>query len=231
MRVALIRALTTRDPRLLPVHGRALERAYGFTVVTRCIEGQPAGVHDAASLAEAAPKVVALAAEMEPHVDAVLISCAADPGLADARRALGVPVVGAGSSAAAAAAALGGTVGVLGVDGAIPAAVTDGIGARRSLVASPAAVTDPSGFLSPTGAFGAITEAERLRDAGADVILLASAALTSIGLAGHLRRTLGLPVVDPVMAAGAALAAALAPGMRARAAGTGAAGTGAVAAA
>lgn len=211
MRVAIIRALTTSDPRLLHAHGRALERAYGFRVLTRCIPDQPRGVHDAASFAEAAPKVVALARELEDRVDAVLISCTADPGLGEARRTLGVPVVGAGAAGAAAALAIGGTTGILGVGGEVPGAMADAIGPRPMVAASPEDVADPAGFHTPTGAFGAVAEAARLRDAGADVILLGSAALSSIGIAPHIRRTLGLPVVDPVLAAGSALASALEP--------------------
>ncbi|GAB4098962.1 aspartate/glutamate racemase family protein [Sinomonas halotolerans] len=210
MRVALIRALTTSDPRLRHAQAHALEQAYGLTVVSRAIADQPTGVHDGCTLARAAPKVLALAREMEAGVDAVLISCTADPGLAEARKALGVPVVGAGSAGAASARALGGTVGVLGVEGTIPAAVLDGLAGHPSLTATVQGVTDPSGFHSPSGALEAAEEARRLRDAGADVILLASAALTSIGLADHLRAALGVPVVDPVVAAGAALVAAVA---------------------
>ena len=209
MRVAVIRALTTSDPRLLHAHGRALERAYGFRTVTRCIPGQPRGVHDAASFAEATPKVVAMAQELEGRVDAVLISCMADPGLGQARGAVGVPVVGAGAAGAAAALALGGTVGVLGLDGAIPEAVTDAIRPRPMVTDGPDEVADPAGFHTPTGAFGAVAGAARLREAGADVILLGSASLSSIGIAPHLRRSLGVPVIDPVLAAGSALASAL----------------------
>ena len=209
MRVGVIRALTTSDPRLLHAHGRALERAYGFRTVTRCIPDQPRGVHDAASFAEAAPKVVALARELEDQVDAILISCTADPGLGQARRAVRVPVIGAGAAGGAAALAMGGTTGVLGVGGAIPEAVTDAIWPRPSVTAGPEDVDDPAGFHTPSGAFGAVAEAARLRDAGADVILLGSTALSSIGIAPHLRRTLGVPVIDPVLAAGSALASAL----------------------
>ena len=207
MRVAVIRALTTSDPRLLHAHGRALERAYGFRVITRSIPDQPRGVHDAASFAEAAPKVVAAARELEGQVDAVLISCTADPGLAEARSAVRVPVIGAGAAGAAAALAMGGTTGVLGVGGAVPEALAAALGPR--VTAGPEDIADPAGFHTPTGAFGAVAEAARLREAGADVILLGSTALTSIGIAPHLRRTLGVPVIDPVLAAGSALASAL----------------------
>src|SRR6476660_9174625 len=105
MRVGIIRALTTTDRRLLNSHGKLLRDTFGFDVTTRCIPDQPSGVHDAASLRRAVPKVVELALEMAPDQDALVISCAADPGLPEARALLDIPVIGAGSAAAAAAAA------------------------------------------------------------------------------------------------------------------------------
>lgn len=50
-----------------------------------------------------------------------------------------------------------------------------------------------------------------LVDAGADVIVEASTGLTSIGMAKVLRRRLGIPVIDPVVA-GAMLVSAAAAG-------------------
>ncbi|WP_221411605.1 aspartate/glutamate racemase family protein [Arthrobacter crusticola] len=51
---------------------------------------------------------------MAGRVDALIIGCAADPGLEETRAAVGIPVIGAGSVAAAAALAYRGRVGVLG---------------------------------------------------------------------------------------------------------------------
>jgi len=52
------------------------------------------------------------------------------------------------------------------------------------------------------------TAAQMLVDAGADVIVEASTGLTSIGMSDVLRRRLGRPVIDPVVAAGAMLVSA-----------------------
>lgn len=209
MRVGLIRVLSTCDVRLLRTHGTALEAAFGFDVVTRCIEDQPYGVHDAESLAAAAPKVVRLALELAPHVDALIISCAADPALAETRSVVDIPVIGAGSAAAATALAFGGTVGVLGLNGSAPGPIADALGERMLLLDGPASVHRSNHFLTPTGVFDTLSAAQLLADAGADVIVQASTGLTSIGMASELRRRLRIPVVDAVMAAGSMVVSGL----------------------
>lgn len=50
-----------------------------------------------------------------------------------------------------------------------------------------------------------------LVDAGADVIVKAGTGLSIIGRADVLRRRLGIPVIDPVVAAGAVIVSAVAP--------------------
>lgn len=66
------------------------------------------------------------------------------------------------------------------------------------------------GFLLPTGIFDSLAAVQMLVDAGADVIVEASTGLTSIGMADVLRRRLGIPVIDPVVAAGAMFVSAAA---------------------
>jgi allantoin racemase len=211
MRVGIIRALTTTDRRLLNSHGKLLRETFGFDVTTRCIPDQPSGVHDAESLQRAVPKVVELALDMAPDVDALVISCAADPGLPEVRALLDIPVIGAGSAAAAAALAFGGRVGVLGLKHSVPGPISDALGERMLLIdGGPESVETPDGFLLPTGIFDALAAAHMLADAGADVILEASAGLTSIGMTDVLRRRLGIPVIDPVTAAGSVLISAVA---------------------
>jgi allantoin racemase len=211
MRVGIIRALTTTDRRLLNSHGKLLRETFGFDVTTRCIPDQPSGVHDAESLQRAVPKVVELALDMAPDVDALVISCAADPGLPEVRALLDIPVIGAGSAAAAAALAFGGRVGVLGLKHSVPGPISDALGERMLLIeGGPESVETPDAFLLPTGIFDALAAAHMLADAGADVILEASAGLTSIGMTDVLRRRLGIPVIDPVTAAGSVLISAVA---------------------
>jgi allantoin racemase len=209
MRVGIIRALTTSDRRLLNSHGKLLRKTFGFEVTSRCIPEQPSGVYNEESLQLAIPKVVELALEMAADVDALIVSCAADPGLAEVRSLLSIPVIGAGSAAAAAALTFGGRVGVLGLKHSVPGPISEALGDRMLLIDGPESVETPEGFLMPTGIFDSLAAAHMLVDAGADVIVEASTGLTSIGMADVLRRRLAIPVIDPVMAAGAILVSAV----------------------
>ena len=209
MRVGVIRALTTSDRRLLNSHGKLLQESFGFEVTSRCIPGQPSGVYNEESLRLAVPKVVELALEMAGNHDALIVSCAADPGLAEVRSLVNIPVVGAGSAAAAAALTFGGRVGVLGLKDSVPGPIAGALGDRMLLIDGPESVDTPEGFLMPAGIFDSLAAAHMLVDAGADVIVEASTGLTSIGMADVLRRRLGIPVIDPVMAAGSMLTCAV----------------------
>lgn len=207
-RIGLIRVLTTNDPRLLNIHGEVLEASFGMKVLSRCIPDQPAGVYDAGSLRLAAPKVAELAEELSPDVDGIIISCAADPGLAEARDAAGVPVVGAGSAAAAAALSVGRRVGVLDISAAARGPIADILGQNLVAIRTPYGISRTTELLTLTGVCETFAAGQRLADDGADVILAACTGLSSMGAAGELRRRLGIPVIDPVLAAGAVLASA-----------------------
>jgi Asp/Glu/hydantoin racemase len=209
MHVGLIRVMTTSDRRLLHAHGKLLREAFGFTVTSRCIPDQPSGVYDQASLESAAPKVVALAQEMAGEADALIISCASDPGLAAARAAVDIPVIGAGSAAAAAALTFGGRIGVLGLGAGVPGPIADSLGERMLLIDGAGHVETPDEFLMPAGIFDTLAAAHMLVGAGADVIVQASTGLSSIGMADVLRRRLGVPVIDAVTAAGSMLVSAV----------------------
>ena len=82
-KVGVIRVLTTEDETVLNRHGKLLERYYPmFQVTSRCIPEQFEGVHDEETERQSIPKVVALAEEMyREGFDAVIVSCAGDPGV------------------------------------------------------------------------------------------------------------------------------------------------------
>jgi allantoin racemase len=212
MRVGVIRVLTTDDRELLNAHGRALEAEFGFETISCCIPNQPTGVHNAETFALAVPKVAALAAGLAPLVDAIIVSCAADPGLAEARAASSVPVVGAGSEAAERALSLGQSVGVLDLTVETPVSITALLGDRRVASLVPDGVTETRDLLTDAGRNAAIAGAHELVNRGADVLLLACTGMTSIALAATLASELDVPVVDAVLAAGAAVESILSAG-------------------
>ncbi len=112
--VGVIRVLTTDDPQLLAAHGRILERDFGLATLNRCIPDQPQGIYDDESERIAVPKILRLGRELAKEgVDAIVISCAADPGVTDLRRELSIPVIGAGSSVSAVALGLAERIGIL----------------------------------------------------------------------------------------------------------------------
>lgn len=210
VRVGVIRVLTTDDPEVLGAHGRILEAAFpGVRTLSRCIADQPLGIFDEASERLAVPKVVALAVEMASEVDGLVITCAADPGLTEVRRAVGVPVVGAGSSGAAVAAALGERVAVLGLEGSVPRPIREILGRRLLGFYSAQGMRTACDLFSGAGRAAVLEAARRAVRDGAGVMLFGCCGLSSMGMADVLRAEFHLPVVDPVVAAGAMLQEAM----------------------
>jgi len=74
-------------------------RRPGVELTYRCTGAGPEHVHTAADAEAAAPHVVAaiVAAERDGF-DGVIVDCTADPGVTDARRAVRIPIVGAGEA-------------------------------------------------------------------------------------------------------------------------------------
>ncbi|MFJ1992933.1 aspartate/glutamate racemase family protein [Streptomyces asiaticus] len=201
--IGVIRVLTSEDPTAVATHGTAIEERYGLPTVSRCIPGQPYGIHDDESEARAEPKIVALARELvDAGARTLIISCAADPALQETREAVGVPVIGAGSAAAAVALGLGRRVGVLGIRDEAPPAVRALLGDRFTASARPHGVHRTTDLLAPEGPEAVLEAAAGLVASGADTLLLACTGLNTIGVRPLLERRLGVPVVDPVLAAG-----------------------------
>ena len=121
-KVGLIRVLTTGDEELLQLHGKLIESYFPMLqVVSRCIPDQPEGIHDDETFAVGVPKVVNLAVELwKEGCQAIIISCAGDPGVPEARQAVPIPVIGAGSSTAALSLFFGSHPAVLGITEDVP---------------------------------------------------------------------------------------------------------------
>ncbi|OIV37900.1 hydantoin racemase [Mangrovactinospora gilvigrisea] len=201
--LAVVRVLSSDDPELVDDHGRLLEARFGLPTVSRCIPDQPHGIHDDASERRAEPKIVELVRAFAAQgASAVVISCAADPAVAAARAAVDVPVIGAGSAAAGVALGLGARIGVLGIRDEAPAPIAALLGERLTASRRPEGVHTTTELRTPEGSRAARAAAARLVADGAEVLLLACTGMTSLGLRPVLERELGVPVVDPVLAAG-----------------------------
>jgi len=206
IKIGIIRVLTTADDQLLNAHGKLIERCFPqFETTSRCIPDQPEGIHDEHTREIAVPKVVRLGNEMASEgVKALIISCADDPGVDELRSIVKIPVIGAGSAAAALALSLGNKIGILTITEKTPEVVRRTLGDSFLTEIKPEGVSTTLDLLEKDNRTNLVSSASELKRRGADVILLCCTGYATIGMAQELRATLGIPVVDPVLAAAAA---------------------------
>ncbi len=201
--VGVIRVLTTEDPEFLAAHGRILERDFGLATVNRCIPDQPKGIYDDESERIAVPKIIQIARGLAGEgVDAIVVSCAADPAVSELRSELKIPVIGAGSSVAAVALSLADRVGVLNLTETAPGPVRAILGDHFAGEDAPEGVRNSPELLTDWGQRAALEAARRLSELGAGALVLACTGYATIGMADTLRKRLGMVAVDPVRAAG-----------------------------
>jgi allantoin racemase len=207
MTVGIIRVLTTNDRSVLEEHARLLRAAYGLECITRCIPDQPHGIYDDVTEEQAVPKIVALGQALHREgCTSLILSCAGDPGIQALRKAVPIPVVGAGSATARAAAILGLPFAVLGITDSPPRPFTEILGATVPY-GRPAAVNRTTDLMTPAGREAALESARALYEQGARVIAFSCTGYSTIGLAEDIRKKLGGAVVDAVLAAGMVTAA------------------------
>lgn len=165
----------------------------------------PDGIESDADVAAVGPMVAArLSAET---CEAAVIGCFSDPGIAEARRAGRIPVIGIAEAAYYAALQLSPAFGVISLsDGSVRrhAAHIDRLGLAARLAGDLPVSLGVANAADPAIALDRIAGAgAKLRDeAGAGALILGCA-----GMGKHrpaLQSTLGLPVIDPVEAAVAA---------------------------
>lgn len=205
-KIGLIRVLTISDESLLNAHGRIIEKAFPeLKVISRCIEEQPKGIYDEETERIAKPKILKLVEHLEEKekVEAIIISCAADPAVEEARAISKIPIIGAGSSTASMALALGKKVGVLNLTERTPRVFKEIL--KDSLVAEegPEGVRNTLDLLTDWGKERALKAAKKLKENGAQVIVFACTGYSTIGLAPLLEREVNVPVIDAVLASGA----------------------------
>lgn len=201
--IGLIRVLSTDNETVLHSHARALATHVRDRIVTRAIPDQPYGIHDDATLAAAVPKIVDLGRQLEAEgASALILSCAADPGIAELRAGVGIPVTGAGSAGAAIARATSDRVGVIGIVDEVPACIRTVLGDALLADRVPDGVSCTNDLMTPSGRAGVDRTAGALVAEGAECILFACTGLTTIGAAPGVAAATGVPVVDAVVAAG-----------------------------
>jgi Asp/Glu/hydantoin racemase len=197
--------VTLTDEEVLNKHGRIIMGAFPeLEVVSRCIEDQPYGIYNKESEEVAKPKVLRLVRRFEAEgFDAVIVSCAADPAVDEARRVVRIPVVGAGSAVASLALAYGRRVGVLNLTEETPEAIRRVLGPHLVAEASPRGVRNTLDLLRDWGQRAAFEALKELTARGVDVVVLGCTGYSTIEFAGRAREVAGVPVLDPVLAAGA----------------------------
>lgn len=210
IKVGLIRVLSQKDPREVERHGWILEEAFPVLHVTsQAIQGFPHGIYDEMTEKEAIPEIVRVAEEMVSHVDAIAVSCAADPGVDELRRRFPLPVVGAGSSLGWASRSFGRRVGVLTIAEGPPKPL------EVALRGHPYSWRQIEGVKKTTdlGTAGEniVRAATALVEQRCGVIALGCTGFSSLKVAGPLREKLKVPVLDPVIAMGSMLVCGLYP--------------------
>lgn len=203
--MGLIRVLSTDDPEILNSHGELLQAFIpNLKVTSQCIEGHPKGLWNEEEERQAIPKIVRLGQEMERNeeVDALFVSCVADPGVPELREVVSVPVIGAGSASASVALSLGKPVGALSITDWIVPAVAEVLGKALVGWEKPTHVQTTLDLMSEEGREGIIKAGRRLIDKGAGVILLACTGFSTVHLAPFLEDHLRVPVIDPVLSGG-----------------------------
>uniref|UniRef100_A0A7C5TGE5 Hydantoin racemase n=1 Tax=Ignisphaera aggregans TaxID=334771 RepID=A0A7C5TGE5_9CREN len=204
--IGLIRVVTLTSEDLLNRHGKIIEELFPeLRVISRCIWDQPKGIYDRESEEIAKPKILKLAKEFEESgVEAVIVSCAADPAVDEARKMLKIPVIGAGSAAAGLALTYGKRIGVLNLTEETPEVIKRILGEHLVVEDRPTGVKNTLDLMTEWGKKAAEESLKRLLKRNIDVIVLGCTGYSTIGFAKIAEEISGIPVIDPVIASGIA---------------------------
>ena len=203
MNIGLIRVLTLSDQKEIDRHGLIIEGVFpGLKVISRCIENYPKGLYDKTSEEEAKPKIISLTKELKKGVEAIIVSCAADPAVKDLKEIVNIPVIGAGESLAAVSRILGSSVGVITITNNVPDPVRRGLGKHYLTWKKVEGVESTLDLKEGDIVARTLNTARALRKQGSNVIALACTGFSTVGVSPEIGKELGIPVVDPVLAAG-----------------------------
>lgn len=204
--LGIIRVLTTDQEAILQEHGKLINEKFQIPSVTKCIPNQPNGIHDDESEATALPKIVELARQMayDENVDALTISCAADPALHEVNEIVDIPVFGAGVCGAHAASMVGNHVGVIGITEEAPVDIKQELGSRFFSYSFSPDLRKTTDLFSEEAKQELLQLSQNTIQAGAEVILFACTGFSTIRLKDYLVKHIDTPVIDLVEAQGIA---------------------------
>jgi len=205
MRIGLIRVISLEDPEALNAHGEWMGAHYPWLEVeSRAIPGFPEGLYNPELERAAVPAILEVGEELAPEVDALAVSCAADPGVAELQeRFPHLPVIGAGSALGCICRSLGRKVGFLTITPELPEAVIRGLGDVEYRWEHVPGVHKTTDLARAREAI--MAKAKELGARGYGAIGLACTGFSTLRIAPRLREELGIPVIDPVLAMGAVL--------------------------
>lgn len=200
--LGIIRVLTTDDDNVLLEHGKRMWETHQVMTITKCIKEQPNGIYDNESETIAIPKIITLVNEFmqREEIDAITISCAADPGLDELRSLTDFPILGAGACGARAASRVGKHVAVIGITDQIPLAIEKGLEDRFHSYLYDPTLRKTTDLLSSNAKEKLLAIAQEAIAAGADVILFACTGFSTIRLKDYLVTHINIPVIDLVEA-------------------------------
>ncbi len=206
--VGLIRVISGPPGEKREAHAALLRTTYpSLQIVTDAIEGFPHGIYNQELARKAVPAILSVAGRLAPRVDALAVSCADDPGVAELRRRYSRPVVGAGSCLAAACLALGEKVGVLTITENLPTPLRTALDEASLVWQHVSGVQDTTNLAVAQEAI--LRTATELVEQGCTALALACTGFSTVGTATFLGQQLNVLVLDPVLAMGAMLSASL----------------------
>ena len=182
----------------------SLRLAGGPSIECATLAEGPPGIESDAHVQAVAAPIARFVASREAGADAFIIACFSDPGLDEARCATRRPVLGMAACGVLTATALGSRFGVISIlEQAIPRHLRyyDALGVGSRLAGDRAVGIGVTGLGGESRTLDRMTATGRaLRDEdGADVLVLGCAGMARYR--GRLEDSLGIPVVDPVLAA------------------------------
>ncbi|WP_420462430.1 aspartate/glutamate racemase family protein [Candidatus Palauibacter sp.] len=192
----------------------------GTKAVVRETEKGPASVESSAEEYLSVPGILDAAPRLEAEgFDAMIIGCFGDPGLAPARELVDFPVIGPGQAGALAAAQMGQRFAIITVVEEVVPAIRRQMRSYglEGLVADIRAVDVPVLELRQRADQVLETmelEAHAALSAGADTIVLGCMTMGFLDVSRTLSERLGVPVINPVLAALKAAESFAATGVR-----------------